>query len=57
MGTSEVPSREMSRETDGVWEGGCEGTKDQGEGPSGLTLVDKGKGKERRVKEETLQEE
>ena len=37
--------------------GGYEGTKDQGEGLSGLTTADKGKGKEVQEEEETLQEE
>ena len=44
-----------------TWEAGIgtsEGTKDWGEGPSGLTAGDKGKGKEKEVQEEeTLQEE
>ena len=34
-----------------------EGTEDQGEEPSGLSAMDKGKGKEKEVVEETLQEE
>ena len=38
-------------------EGGCKETKDWGEGLGGLKLTDKGKGKEREVVEETLQEE
>ena len=37
--------------------GGCEGREDQGEGPSGLSAVDKGKGKGEEVVEETLKEE
>ena len=46
VGTSKVLSGEMG-----------EGIKDRGEGPSGLSLVDKGKGKEKEVmEEEALQE-
>ena len=37
--------------------GGCEGSEEQGEGPSGLSAADKGKGKETEMVGETLQEE
>ena len=37
--------------------GACEGSEDRGEGSSGLSAMDKGKGKEREIEgEETLQE-
>ena len=48
MGTSEVMSKEVGK----ALEGGCEDTKDQGEGLSGLTATDKGKGKEKEVQVE-----
>ena len=45
-------------ETQEAGMGTSEGTKDWGEGPSRLTAMDKGKGKEKEVHgEETLQEE
>ena len=54
MGISEGASKEVTK----AMEGGCEGTEDRGEGPSGLTAVDKKKGKEKgAMEEETLQEE
>ena len=54
MGTSEVPSGEV----EGVPGSGCEGAEEQGKGPSSLTAMDKGKGKEKEVmEEENLQEE
>ena len=37
--------------------GGHEGSEEQGDGPSGLSAADKGKGKETEVVGETLQEE
>ena len=54
VGTSEMPNGETGKGQ----EGGCKGTKDLGEGPSGLSLADKGKGKQKEImEEETLQEE
>ena len=54
VGISKRASEEVTKAT----EGGCEGTKDWGKGPSSLCAVDKGKGKENKTAgEETLQEE
>ena len=50
-------TQEAGVETSKVLEGNREDTEDQGEGPSGLSAVDKGKGKEVQEEEETLQEE
>ena len=51
-----VATSKVLSEEGGVPEDGREGAEDQGEGPSRLTTVDKGKGKEVQD-EETLQEE
>jgi len=51
VGASKVANEEAEAP-----EGGHEGTKDRGEGPSSLTAMDKEKGKEVQD-EETLQEE
>ena len=51
-------SKGASKEVTEAIEGGCEGTEDWGEGPSGLMTTDKEKGKEKgAMEEETLQEE
>jgi len=52
-----VATSEVLNESGEVPGSGRKGTKDQGEGPSGLSATDKGKGKEKEVVEETLQEE
>ena len=53
VGTSKVPGGGS-----GVAGGAHKGSEDQGEGSSGLSAVDKGKGKEKEIEgEETLQEE
>ena len=41
----------MSEGESEAQEGGCKGTEDRGEGPSGLSAADKGKGKEKEVQE------
>ena len=50
-----VVTRKAAVEGEGSPGGGCEGSEDWGEGPSGLGTADKGKGKE--VADENLQEE
>ena len=52
-----VATSEVLNESGEVPGSGCEGTKDWGEGLSSLSAADKGKGKEKEVVEETLQEE
>ena len=54
MGTNKIVDKEAVE----VPEGDCKGAEDEGEGPSGLSAADKGKGKEKETGEEgTLQEE